>query len=510
MVFGIIIAIVAIIAAVAIGAYALHKALSSSKEDADKSFSKCPVGGTAEPCPAKKTEDEKPKIVAVEFLDGDDKTELALTGKHFVNLPRDEKWKDGTHVLNIDRLSQKARFKVRFNKSGAYSFKVKYKPGGSNSAYTDTEKGRNSNFKFEESEKTYTTDSDGTKIIASDFFVTAAGKDSYQLMAKDNDGNEVQSHTKETHRFVYYQGLKMKGVPAASNLTTFVGEFTKHNITLVSLGSAEMEHMPNISTGDSDAFQNKARTAYNGSGASAKAPYVVAIGYTDHLAVKDASQTVVKSGVEVGPGKPDVEIPIVNGSGQSKYLWKNIVPSEGWFVSVKFRKDGSATDVAVPEADCAAVPADASVPDMCRKVKVKVSGLAAATGTITLTVNWVNRMRGGLSFGGGNLICVCTRAWWQAESTDDQNQVMIHEMGHKVGMVADGTSKGPDKTAKFYEGKGHVGPHCHQGLPVQDSYSGVSGSTCVMFGATNGITTFCADCTPAVRKVDLSSGWSAF
>ena len=86
---------------------------------------------------------------------------------------------------------------------------------------------------------------------------------------------------------------------------------------------------------------------------------------------------------------------------------------------------------------------------------------------------------------------------------------MVHELGHKFGMVTDGTGKKPDKPAKYYTGKGHMGPHCHKGLPVKASYSSDAGA-CVMFGATNAPKAFCNHCTPAIRKMDLSTGWSAF
>lgn len=448
------------------------------------------------------------KIKSVEFLNGDDATELTAHAEQFVNLPRDAKWVDGTHVKNVDRLGQKPRIKVTFNKPGKHTFKVKYVPDPGNVAYSAAEKGRNANFKFEEAEKTFTTDDNGAKIIAGDLFVAASGKAKYQVKATDDVGNEALSHQVHTQRLVYYVELKMNGTVAANSLGVFTSEFAKHNVKMVSAGSAAMDRIPNIGT-DTSTFETKARTAYNTSGASAKAPYVVAVAYTDHLAVKDSAQEVKKSGVTVGPGKSDVEIPIVNSAGKAKYLWKNIVPGEGWFVSASFLKNGGTPgtdDVAIPEAKCTAIPAGQ---DDCKKVKVKVDGLAAATGTITLKVNWVNRMRGGISIGGGNMICVCTRAWWANESTADQNQVMVHEMGHKIGMVPGGTGKGPDKTPNQYTGKGHVGSHCHTGLPVQASYSEASG-TCVMFGSTNNKSAFCADCVTAVKKEDLSSGWSAF
>jgi hypothetical protein len=129
------------------------------------------------------------------------------------------------------------------------------------------------------------------------------------------------------------------------------------------------------------------------------------------------------------------------------------------------------------------------------------------SGTLTLKVNWVNRMRGGLSFPGTNLICVCAQAWWTDISGDDQNQVAIHELGHTLGMVPLGTGTVPDKPTTQYTGLGHIGSHCHFGTPVSTTSYATASGTCVMFGATSSYTAFCANCAPAVKKLDFSAGW---
>lgn len=470
----------------------------------------------------KKPSDEA-EIVSVEFLDGSKTKELGAKGKHIVNMPRDKKWVDGKLVANIDRLSQKTRVKVRFDKPGSHAFKVKFLPDAKNIAYSAAEKGRNGNFKFQDKEKSYTTDKDGTKIIPTDFFVTAAGAHKYQLQAQDDKKKIVKSNIIEISRLVYYVEIKMTGLATiAPDLKTAEAEYAKHNITLESLDSVEMDHMPNvgkIAPHDEDTFEKKARKAYKLSKGPDKEPYVLAIAYTDQLAVKNPDRDIVKSAVTVGPGKPNA-ILIPKGPGltsptvKERNLWKNVVPGAGWFVSARYLPSGGTAgtdDIEIPEADCTAVPVSAARPDRCKKISVKVSGLPAGTGTVTLRVHWVDRMRGGLAFGGGNLIALCTRAWWRDISAGDQNQTAVHEIGHKVGMVAEGTGTGPDKTASQYTGKGHVGSHCHKGLAAGlASYGGMAGSTCVMFGMTNGIIAFCSDCKPAVRKQDISTGWTGF
>lgn len=324
---------------------------SGAASPCDASVQKCPLA-------------DEPKIISIAYLDGADDKEIA-GDKQFVNLPRDAKWVDGTDVKNIDRLSHKPRIKVRFDKPGTHSFKVKYIPNGGNAAYTATEKGRTDHFKFQDQQQSYSTDGDGTKILPiDDFFVAAAGKDKYKLEAEDTKGNKVQSGEVEVHRLFYYVEIKMKTLTAvATSLGTLVGEFAKHNMKLKALPSVEMDHMPNIGSGDDDTFKTKARTAYDTSQAPGKQPYVVAIAYTNHLAVKNPNQKVIKASVQVGPGKPAVQIPIAgpgltNPAVKERYLWKNLVPGEGWFVSAKFLKDGGTAgtdDINIPEAKCTAV-----------------------------------------------------------------------------------------------------------------------------------------------------------
>ncbi|MFK8031231.1 MAG: hypothetical protein AB8G18_13430 [Gammaproteobacteria bacterium] len=458
--------------------------------------------------------EDKPTIVSIQIIDADtDDKFVTGTAEQYVNLNKDKKWIDGIRIKQKDRCSQKLRFKVVFDKPGSHAFKVVMKTKGSNVKYSATEKSRNSNFKYQDKEKSYSCSGDGTKIVADDFFVTAAGNDQFWLEATDGQKNTVKSAKIETKRLIYCVELKMKGLKTiAASTATMVSEYDSHGVVVEMLPSTEMKHLANISNTDTATYKKEAKTAYAASTAKDKQPYVVALGYTDHLAVKDANQIIVKTGVKVGPGKPKVRLFIKDSKAKTKYLWNDLVPKESWYVSATFLKAGGIVgtdEVDIPLTQCTAVARSSSVKSALNKVDIDVTKIPAGTGSITLKVNWVNRMRAGLSFGGGNLICVCTRAWWRDISESDQNDVIVHELGHKIGMVPEGKGKGPDKTATQYTGKGHVGSHCYTGAGVLTSYSGAAG-TCVMFGSTNGSSAFCGTCTPAVKKVDISSGWKAF
>ncbi len=50
-------------------------------------------------------------------------------------------------------------------------------------------------------------------------------------------------------------------------------------------------------------------------------------------------------------------------------------------------------------------------------IDVDTSNFSSEIGKIVLYVNWVDRMRAGLSFVGTNFVAICTKAWWQNIST---------------------------------------------------------------------------------------------
>ncbi len=455
-------------------------------------------------------------ISSVAWLEGAPDQENSGDLTQWVNFPREAKWVDALNgVANLDRLGRKIRYKVTFSKPGAHAFKVKGEPGDANVTYSSAEEGRNANFKWLKEEKSYTTDADGTKVVEADFFATCAGLDAFKLVAHDTQNSPpVETGLATNKRVVYVVVIKMKAMTTNADLSTVKGEYTKHGIELVELPAVEIDRMANIGPSEEDPYKQKCKTAFNGSTGKPKLPYAVAIGFTEHLAVKNPNQVLELTGIEAGPGKEAAVIPVMarglrSGDGlNARSLWKDLVPGEGWFVSATYTPDGGGAARNIVEAKCTALPEGGA---SCRRVSVDVTEFPAGTGTLRVKVNVVDRMRGGLSFSGGNLICICTKAWWQNQDAAVQSSTAIHEMGHKVGMVADGTGKLPDKVETHYEGKGHVGAHCHFDLAVLDTYVGVSGNKCVMFGAVGAgsPTVFCEKCVPAVRKMDLSTGWTA-
>ena len=477
---------------------------TAAKKGSDKK-----VDDPAQPCPQCEA-----NIVSIAWLDGADDKEVA-SATQWVNLPRHDKWVNGDEIKNKDRLGLKPRLKVRFDKPGAHAFKVKLLAPTGTDAYSETEKGRNGDFKYTETEKSYTTDADGTKIIDGQFKLVAGGGYKFIAQAKDSKDKIVKTGELTTKRLFYYVEAKMTGLTSVLRSTAAIdGEYAKHHMVLkkhAALGIARQHNIGNSS--DSGTLSSNVNAAVDAKDdVKATKPYLLTVAYTDHLAVKHADVTVRKDAVQVGPGKPKVVIPIAAAgllaphSVKTRYLWHDLVPGESWFIEAKFHKDGGGTmEIAADKVG------HRGNGDYWNKVEVDVTGLAEATGSIEVKVNVVDRMRGGLALGGANQTCVCTRAWWRDQPDAKQECTIIHEIGHKVGMVADGSGKLPDKVATHYSGKGHAGDHCYKGCAAGQATYATSANTaasqCVLFGTVNSKNAFCDNCEKAVKKLDISRGW---
>lgn len=460
-----------------------------------------------EPCPLKDA-----NIVSVAWW-VNNKEERS--GTQWVNLPVDDKWVDGTDVKHKDWLGIEPSLKIKFDKPGAHSFKITVLEPTGTDAYTATEKARNSRFKYTETTVSGTTDADGTKVMKNAIKLVAGGGYKFKVEAKDSKGKTVKTGTLKTKRKFYYVEAKMRNLTSILSSTAAVDtEYKKHHFEPSKLSALTIPRQENIGNNtDSATLSSNIVSAINGMpDTKDKSKYLLVVAYTDHLAVKNSGVDISKDNVNVGPGKPDAVIPVTAAgllspfSVETRYLWHDLVTGESWFVSAEFHRNGGGVEV-IPEAK---VSSDGTG-NYWNKVKVDVTGLAVGVGRIVVKVNVVDRMRGGLALGGANQTCVCTRAWWRDQPSAKQECTIIHEIGHKLGMVAAGTGISPDKHATHYENKGHAGNHCFNGCtPGLANYKGsanLAASTCVIFGAVNQINAYCGNCEKVVKKLDINAGF---
>jgi hypothetical protein len=299
-----------------------------------------------------------------------------------------------------------------------------------------------------------------------------------------------------------------------------------------------MREMPSIATlgarSEKQQLLDNAYSAYRDSGASGLEPYALAVLFVDQIADKRELPLQI-SNFSRGTLTLDVE----DASHQTYALWRDMGPGETWFVSGRFTPNNVVwgDPIDIEESSITTVASGAN-PNDHRRINVNVDRSVfrvletrfrpaevpdRAPGTLSLRLNVVDHFTLGYAMtqpdSRVNIIVNATRVRWEDRPAEHIINTIVHELGHKIGMVADGdpvtnVSCDLDRVATWYNRRGHNGPHCSQGIaaPIPADMLGQPG-TCVMFGEGVGpgqSNDFCADCSPAVKKVDVSRGFVAF
>nr|MCH9680321.1 hypothetical protein [Deltaproteobacteria bacterium] len=323
--------------------------------------------------------------------------------------------------------------------------------------------------------------------------------------ARDEHGTVAQSHRVVTQRLLYCQELVGAGTQPAPDIAGAVEQLAAANITLVPLPRGAMPARPNLDVESGDgqraAFITDLDQAFAASPGAAKAPHVLTVAYLDRVTVQHKIKVTVPN-VEAGGAATVVEI---RRGGEPRYLWMGIDQTP-WLTAASFTPDsGPAQDI---KAHCTAVPNDHHYPDQCRNVRIALGSLPAGRGTVELYLVTVRKILGGVSFGTQTQrICVATRAGWVDVDPAKQQALVLHEIGHKLGLVPDGSGS-LDRSPLQYDHT-HTGSHCHWRLAPAAAYGPYEMGRCVMFGeALAPNQAFCQTCCDAARKADLSMGWT--
>ena len=367
-----------------------------------------------------------------------------------------------------------------FEKKGSpIQFKVKVTPGGDNAVYTRKEKGRNPNFSARQI--TVGLADDKSVLLEESVYLTAAGGDEYTIEAKDAGGNVVKAPFQlATRRKVYYQIIKMTGMNALSSHSFLTNKLwdtgKKFYIKAVPISSkGDATHIENVD--DVPAQKSAMKAAGHAQYNNDNYPYCFAILYVDSLAAHSR--------------KTNNTAPMSNGGGPqtvsfSKELWEGVDSPTGsankdWYVSVEFMGTTPPTALSVNDVR------------MMNRTTVSVSDAnipAGKTGPVRVTVKVIDRWRGGLSFSDCNLVVCATRAFVPRQSLGASllEAIILHEVGHKIGMVPDGN--GALARQSNCDDTTFVGPHC-------------ADSGCVMYGQADASrNAFCSICEKSVRKLD--------
>lgn len=372
------------------------------------------------------------------------------------------------------------------------------------------------------------TDPDGTKVV-DDITLPAAGLNTY-LFEVVNDKNQIIStELVETARRIYIQEIMLPGPESLARPHGFqptATEYARHGVDVVQLPpvSGRGDANSDVFTDDGDPrLRQLARAVYPRSQGPSHEPYTIVVCHVDRLASMLPVQPIYVQAV-TGPSAADKLIQFVSADGNVSFLWHHIEPNTDWLVEALFEYTDPAAGVRqipIPRDRLTPVPYDAAAPKECSAVNIRMAGLlpTPTNGKVILRVRLMESAAAGVAFYNSNLLCVAAMSPWEPVTMDYQQQTLVHEIGHLIGMVpsgpewvqahpdeADMDASKLDKGPYFYS---QFGNHCHFGLPASQATPAYTGS-CVMFGGDCLSIRYCVNCAKAVRKVDMSRGWPSF
>lgn len=166
------------------------------------------------------------------------------------------------------------------------------------------------------------------------------------------------------------------------------------------------------------------------------------------------------------------------------------------------------------------LPYDPAEPKACHAVNIRLAGLLPipATGRLILRVRLMESAAAGAAFYDTNLLCVAALSPFEPVTMNYQQETLVHEIGHLIGMVPSG-GMGPGPSGRSRHGfvQARQGPvllfPVRQPLPLRPARQRADPShtgACVMFGGDCQSIRYCVHCAKAVRKVDMSNGWPSF
>jgi hypothetical protein len=373
--------------------------------------------------------------------------------------------------------------------------------------------------------------------------VDAAGGNRYMIDIKcaDHECSEtIELGPVIVKRRVWIAPMRMGGVPSdrIPNLALFKDRFGDR---FIEIGEFDRQIMSNFAhdQGNSEHRDRLVERAgrYLTSDAQRLASHLVGIVFLDQIA-EQGTIRIQRQGITLSSENPSYPLIELRGEedGQRRYLWWDMGEPGAWRGDVfKFVYAGGSGELQLGREHVTPVQEGQGEVEQSRiwKLRLNVSAILRSlsrdtvTGTLMLSIHVVDRVRGshkiklGYSPVGHNLIFIGTSYLWEPLDRTEIINVLTHELSHQLGLVPGNDrqrARGLDEAPNFYEGCGHRGRHCHHGAPslaASERYNAQNSANadCIMFGSSTEERreqreyNFCDDCSLALRKADLSTGF---
>ncbi len=410
--------------------------------------------------------------------------------RQWVNLPKFERFVE--HDVDSEERLGGLRFECEFAEAQPARFQVRVRIEDDAASYSGREKRGNLHFKLINAGGQF-AEGDGSPHMINRVWLPAAGGNVYRIEAKYRNEVTEGEHTVEAVRKLYFQVIKMEtmtvDVDVLKNflIAEFWNEDRKHFLELKETPSGgDMPHHPNFTRATQSRIGGLVRAQYS----NIKDPYCFVLVLVDQLATPADIEPTTKTGVTIDHASPTETVSTANA------IYTNLEPLTEpvatWYYGGSFVPDDGGPRTHVYGRTVTITGR--------RQVTVDTSSLPdGATGLLRLNIKTVLLFRTGVSLGDNNAICVATRSFWRQRADDKMKATLVHEAGHKVGMVPGGATGGLDRQGSYYR---RNGGHCNH-----------AGNTCVMYGIISNDRDihFCPVCSRSVRKLDLDTwGRAAF
>jgi hypothetical protein len=476
--------------------------------------------------------------------------------KHYINLHAKDLFVE-RGIESLDRLGPGVYLRAKFQKVDPMLVSFRVVMVSETSPYTASEKQRNIWYALQEPIGLDINEGDEMNATCVALLPPSGGA-VYKIEARAGDKTVASTDEIETWRRLFFQVFHMTGV-SVPGLQPTIDYYKTLFIEWLDCPAGQTTEIPFLEHATQNNLVNFVIPKY---GLLSREPWALALVFSNSL----PGISEIEVGGPVFSGNVDLPSKWFSGNDEliyelpeGRYVWWKINPVDDAANGGKgiwLRGDGKLTidgkDVVVPKASITIVTSHSlRNGNGFNRLKIKLPEAArnqnllfGKSAKLTLTLWVVDGFAGGFAMGNQNLLTVALTSWWrkaQDNKTDNERlQVLNHELGHKVGMVAKGGRRfgGPyelDAPDKLYgdidiiyagpnpsrqlkdelkvhnNAKGHRGAHCERGATGKkegDVWKWTGTPACTMFGATSTDDAlsphkFCSPCSKIVVRQNL-------
>lgn len=442
---------------------------------------------------------------------------LLKNAKQYVNLPKEERWRKEAAV-KVDRLGRKPRIVVRFAQKEVRQVEVQifYTQGpvydarrSDNVTYSHRERGRAAGSSESLGPRVYSTDSNGIVII-DDLKINAAGGNKYWVEAKDVASGIVKhsSATIQTWRLLWLQVLRYADLRVNYSMIVKAYSYAFIEINTKRYKPLSDENLEVLIDRDAGYYRAVVDSLADRTGRETSPYNIVLIlvrincANIDSLDLPSTAMPASKRKITLSSFPPIYS--------------KDRFANKNWLRSATFFPASGAAAVDISAACDVKKYEGSSFAStiIVDRRKFPPSPQAREDGQIEINVVTVSSA----TFSGDRMLHQCTVAVQKmnragknlpfvnrkrGDFESGPDCTCIHEIGHSLNMVTDGSRNLPDNRGNHTRNRIHgIGDHC---LPVP-APSVITGTHCVMYGIgkPGRLETFCPHCEIELRKMNLS------